>query len=176
MTEFQMDGQMSMFDRDTWCGRMFPEQQVREQPKGQIFKESSPKSSASQNRMLPMFLCLKTENGTDPGVSTMRWEDGVWLGKFTMQDIGESHNAGDGLVCLPISTDSPQGTLYLTLNIGEKPREENRTTLSQILQSEVDPKYNLSAKACRGIINRARNKGNELPEELKAALEEQIRN
>lgn len=62
----------------------------------------------------------------------------------------------------------------MTLNIGEKPREPNPTKLSWILETEVDPKYRLSARACQGIINRAERRGKELPKELKEALEEQI--
>ena len=63
----------------------------------------------------------------------------------------------------------------MTLNIGEKPREPNPTKLSQILETEADPKYRLSSRACRGILNRAERRGKELPRELKEALEEQIR-
>jgi hypothetical protein len=45
-----------------------------------------------------------------------------------------------------------------------------KSCLSAILESNPDPKYNLSAKACRGILNRAQRRGKELPEELKLAL------
>lgn len=62
----------------------------------------------------------------------------------------------------------------MTLNIGEKPREPNPTKLSQLLETETDPKYRLSAKACQGILNRAERRGKELPKELKEALEEQV--
>lgn len=87
-----------------------------------------------------------------------------------MHSSGEFHSAENGLLCLPISTDSPQGTLCLTLNIGERPRVPNPTKLSQILEPDADPKYDLSAKACQGILNRAERRGKILPEALKAAL------
>ena len=56
------------------------------------------------------------------------------------------------------------------LSIGEFPREENASTLSQILQAEVPEKYYLSQKACLGILRRASARGKELPEVLRNAL------
>ena len=62
----------------------------------------------------------------------------------------------------------------MTLNLSERPRTPNPTKLSEILEEGTDlSKYNLSAKACRGILNRAARRGKALPPELKAALEEQ---
>ena len=62
----------------------------------------------------------------------------------------------------------------MTLNIGEKPREENPTHLSEILQDKTNEKYNLSEKACIGILRRAEKRGKALPPILKEALENQI--
>ena len=59
------------------------------------------------------------------------------------------------------------------LNTGEFPREENASTLSQILMDCVPERYYLSPKACQGILSRASKRGKELPEVLKAALERQ---
>lgn len=73
----------------------------------------------------------------------------------------------------PISTDLQRRPFCLTMNIGEKPRVPNPTKLSEILASNPDPKYNLSAKACQGILNRAERRSKELPPELKMALMEQ---
>lgn len=42
--------------------------------------------------------------------------------------------------------------------------------LSQILEVNPLPKYNLSAKACLGILRRAERRGKDLPERLKAVL------
>ena len=60
-----------------------------------------------------------------------------------------------------------------TLNIGECPNVAIESFLSQILQpmEDVPEKYYLSARACLGILRRAKERGKELPEELKAALE-----
>ena len=62
-----------------------------------------------------------------------------------------------------------------TLNIGECPSVANASSLSQILQApdDVPTKYYLSPRACQGILRRARERGKELPAELKAALERQ---
>lgn len=59
------------------------------------------------------------------------------------------------------------------LNFWEYPREENVSTLSQILQTRVPKRYYLSPKACLGILRRASVRGKELPPVLKAALERQ---
>lgn len=79
----------------------------------------------------------------------------------------------NGLLWLRTSTDLQPQPFYLTLNIGEKPREPNPTKLSQVLEEDADPKYRLSSRACQGILNRAERRGKELPKELKEALLEQ---
>ncbi len=58
-------------------------------------------------------------------------------------------------------------------NTSESPREESASTLSQILEVNVPERYYLSPKACRGILRRAANRGKELPEVLRIALERQ---
>ena len=62
---------------------------------------------------------------------------------------------------------------YLTRSTGEFPREENVSTLSQILMAQVPEKYYLSPKACLGILRRASSRGKQLPEVLRKALERQ---
>lgn len=79
----------------------------------------------------------------------------------------------NGFLWLRTLTDSQPQPYYLTLNIGEKPREPNQTKLSQVLEQDADEKYHLSGTACQGILNRAERRGKELPPELKAALEMQ---
>ena len=59
-------------------------------------------------------------------------------------------------------------------SFGEFPNEENVSHLSQILEEQPLPKYSLSARACRGILNRSEKRGKPLPEILKEALENQI--
>lgn len=60
------------------------------------------------------------------------------------------------------------------LNITESPSDVRESTLSQILDLNAPEKYNLSAKACLGILRRARKRQKELPPMLKEALLEAI--
>lgn len=135
-----MDGQVGLFDLDTWSGKMFPERSVVESPREQTLPPSSKKSSRSQSRM-PVCLCVyQTEDGQNPGATTLRMASGQLLGDYTMHSFGES------------------------------PSEENASRLSQILEDSPPPKYCLSARACEGILRRAEKRGKDLPTELKEAL------
>ena len=61
-----------------------------------------------------------------------------------------------------------------TLNITEYPSDARESTLSQILILNAPEKYNLSAKACAGILRRAQKRGKELPPMLREALLEVV--
>jgi len=136
-----MVDQLTLFDLDSNCGRT---SQVPLQVRAaRTSKPSSPKSSASSSRMLPMCLCLRGGVGAKADVSTMSWETGALLGEYT------------------------------TRSFGEYPKEENASRLSQILEALPHPKYCLSARACQGILNRAIRRGKELPTVLRMALERQ---
>lgn len=56
------------------------------------------------------------------------------------------------------------------LNTGASPNAAVVSSLSQILQGSVPGRYYLSKTACLGILRRARERGKELPLQLKAAL------
>lgn len=58
-----------------------------------------------------------------------------------------------------------------TRNTGVSPRDAKESSLWQILEGSPRPKYYLSQKACLGILRRACERGKELPEKLKRALE-----
>jgi hypothetical protein len=58
----------------------------------------------------------------------------------------------------------------LMLNIGESPKEESVSLLSQILEVNVPQKYYLSERACQGILIRASRRGKKLPDLLQTAL------
>ena len=58
-------------------------------------------------------------------------------------------------------------------NTSESLKDVAESTLSQILEANVQEKYYLSPKACQGILRRAAIRGKELPEVLKLALERQ---
>lgn len=64
MTE-RPDGQVSLFDQDTWYGKMWQEHSA--QTKAVTSRQSSKKQSASQSRKLPTFKCL-TRDGRLGGV------------------------------------------------------------------------------------------------------------
>ena len=61
------------------------------------------------------------------------------------------------------------------LSIEVYPREDNESTLSQILMEGVPEKYYLSQKACQGILRRASSRGKTLPTVLQKALEKQAK-
>ena len=54
---------------------------------------------------------------------------------------------------------SPLRGESLMLSIGEYPKEERESTLSQILQVNVPEKYYLSQRACTGYSKRASARG-----------------
>ena len=62
-----------------------------------------------------------------------------------------------------------------TRNIGECPKDAVECGLSQILEDEVPPKYYLSAKACKGILKRAKRRGVALDPRFQEALERQAK-
>ena len=178
-SNYTVEGQMSIedLDPDTWFGRTSLEVSVPANQKERTSKSSSRRSSKSSKQMPLMCLCLKTESGQKPD-SSMEWvtmdNPFPWLGDFTMHSSGAFLNAENGLLSLPTSTDLLPEKYCLTLNIGEKPRVLNPTYLSDILEENADPKYNLSAKACQGILNRADKRGKKLPPILREALENQM--
>lgn len=89
--------------------------------------------------------CLKRAGLPGEG-TTMKWEDdGAWCGELTTRNTGECPNA------VVVSR------------------------LSQILEETPHPKYNLTAKACQGILRRAARRGKKLPEILERVLIAQSR-
>lgn len=106
-------------------------------------KQSSRKSSASQTQKHPLFLYLKKDGHTQ-GASWESMENGRWPTELWM------------------------------LNTGPAPRNGGSvSTLSQILQERVHPKYCLSATACLGILRRADKRGKPIIPILRYALEKQ---
>lgn len=59
---------------------------------------------------------------------------------------------------------------YMTCSFGVAPKDVVVSRLSQILEDRPHPKYCLSAKACQGILNRAKKRGKELPKLLEETL------
>lgn len=89
MTE-RPDGQVSLFDQDTWYGKMWQEHSA--QTKAVTSRQSSKKQSASQSRNLPIFKCLTRDGRLGGGTGTWT-DDGAWLGACSTRNGGECPNA-----------------------------------------------------------------------------------
>ena len=139
-----LDGQESIFGRDSACGKMSSVlSQVGGTLKrvkkslGRIFKKSSKRSSKLKNHTF-MLLDLRPGAGNMLGAY---WEyDPPWLGSFG------------------------------TLNTSECPKDAVECSLWQILQATAPSRYSLSQTACLGILRRAECRGKSLPPLLEAAL------
>ena len=139
-----LEGQESIFDRDSACGKMSSVlSQVGGTLKrvkkslGRIFKRSSKRSSKLKNHTF-MLLDLRPGAGNMLGAY---WEyDPPWLGSFG------------------------------TLNTSECPKDAVECSLWQILQATAPSRYSLSQTACLGILRRAECRGKSLPPLLEAAL------
>lgn len=166
----EMGAQITLLDLDTESSKMFRDySQATKEKTSDASLKRLPKSS----KKMPLFLDLRMgRNGHQAGASS--WMVGAFVGNSIMLPSGEYRNAENGFVYLPISTDSPQSRYCLLLNTGEYPMEEMPTYLSDILEEECDPKYNLSSRACQGILTRANRRGKKLPEILQKALEAQV--
>lgn len=62
---------------------------------------------------------------------------------------------------------------HKSCNFSERPLTPIESHLHEILELNPDPKYNLSQKACLGILRRAKNRNKILPDVLKKTLEYQ---
>ena len=139
-----LEGQESIFDRDSGSGKMSSVlSQVGGTLKrvkkslGRIFKKSSKRSSKLKNHTF-MLLDLRPGAGNMLGAY---WEyDPPWLGSFGM------------------------------LNTSECPKDAVECSLWQILQATAPSRYSLSQTACLGILRRAACRGKSLPPLLEAAL------
>lgn len=163
----QVEGQMNLSDLGIWSGRTYQEHcpQTKAKTSGASSKKR-PKSSKV------MFASLDLR-GTGHTAEASSWNTDQLLGAYTMHSTSVFRSGEKESVSWLTSTDLRQAGFCLTLNLSEQPRVENPTLLSQILEEEADPRYNLSAKACQGILNRANRRGKKLPEILQTALESQ---
>ena len=161
MTEEIIKGQVSFFDQDTWSGKMcrglFPAQEPEEEEK--ISRLSSQRSQKSQCRDAPIFLYLRGGAGQSQDAS---WEEEKTDALFPSPGDYTMHSFGEKPCMLTEECSFPA-----------LPSGVSESHLSQILEEFPLPKYSLSAKACRGILNRAEKRGKKLPEQLEAALRAQ---
>ena len=167
MTE-ALDGQVNLFDLGIWSGKMFPE---RSAATSRMDSETSEpcwkKLYASQSRDFLFLDCRTSRSGRKPEESSAT--DGASHGERTTHNTGAFPSADGVSAWWSILTDTPQG--ISSLNVSEEPNLLVYTKLSQILEERPDPKYNLTPKACAGILRRAERRGKKLPEALKTVLE-----
>lgn len=168
--------QMTLLDLDTSCGKTFRAHFQAE--KMQTENRSKAKTSAASSKRSPKspkktFAYLDLRGGGHTADASS-WNTDRLLGGYTMPSISECHKDGSASVCYVTSTDLLHQGFCLTLNLSEQPRVANPSLLSEILEDEADPKYELSARACKGILTRAERRGKKLPEILHDALENQI--
>lgn len=146
-----MDGQVTWFDLGFSFGRTLSEHSaaIEEKTSQPCWK----KLRVSQNQDFLYLDCRKSGNGQKQEPLTVM--GGLSLGALTTLRTGEKPS--ETAVQEMLSVWGPHSVA-----------EESR--LSQILEVNPLHKYNLTAKACMGILRRAERRGKDLPERLKAVL------
>lgn len=146
-----MDGQVTWFDLGISFGRTLSEHSAATED-----ETSTPcwkKLRVSQNQDFLYLDCRKSGNGQKQEPLTVM--GGLSLGELTTLKTGEKPS--ETAVQEMLSVWGPHSIA-----------EESR--LSQILEANPLSKYNLTAKACLGLLRRAERRGKDLPERLKAVL------
>ena len=146
-----MDGQVTWSDLGFSFGRTLSEHSAATE--GKTSQPCWKKLRVSQNQDFLYLDCRTSRNGQKQEPLTVM--GGLSLGELTTLRTGEK----------PSETAVQE---MLSVWGHHSVAEESR--LSQILEVNPLPKYNLTAKACQGILRRAERRGKDLPERLKAVL------
>lgn len=146
-----MDGQVTWSDLGFSFGRTLSEHSAATE--GKTSQPCWKKLRVSQNQDFLYLDCRTSRNGQKQEPLTVM--GGLSLGELTTLRTGEKPS--ETAVQEMLSVWGPHSVA-----------EESR--LSQILEVNPLPKYNLTAKACQGILRRAERRGKDLPERLKAVL------
>ena len=136
----QLPGQMSIFDLDMPCGKMYQERSVATKEK---ILGSSSKNSAKLQTKQPMFLDLRTGSGTLVGAS---WEMGIPShGECLMQDFGECPSAVEESGLSQILEENVPLKYYLSakacegvLRRAEKRGKKLPEILEEALKQQID--------------------------------------
>lgn len=146
-----MDGQVTWSDLGILCGKTLSGHLAATE--GETFTPCWRKLRVSQNQDFLYLDCRTKQNGQKQEPLTVM--GGLSLGELTTLNAGEKPS--ETAVQEMLSVWGPHSVA-----------EESR--LSQILEVNPLPKYNLTAKACLGILRRAERRGKALPERLKQVL------
>lgn len=146
-----MDGQVTWSDLGFSFGRTLSEHTAATEEK--TLQPCWKKLRVSQNQDFLYLDFRKSRNGQKQEPLTVM--GGLSLGGLTTLRTGEKPS--ETAVQEMLSVWGPHSVA-----------EESR--LSQILEVNPLPKYNLTAKACLGILRRAERRGKDLPERLKQVL------
>ena len=96
--------------------------------------------------------------------------DTFWLDWLKNVSRYNQHGVDGQTLVMCIRPELSRGESSM-LNTSDLPNDAKECLLWQALDSVVSPKYSLSAKACAGILRRARQRGKVLPPTLREALE-----
>ena len=146
-----MDGQVTWSDLGILCGKMSVAHSAATED-----ETSTPcwkKLRVSQNQDFLYLDCRKSKNGQKQ--EPLMVMGGLSLGELTTLKTGEK----------PSET-----AVQEMLSVWGRHSVAEESRLSQILEVNPLPKYNLTAKACLGILRRAERRGKDLPELLKQVL------
>lgn len=165
---YEMGEQLTLQDLDTLSMKTY-----RERPQATTARTSGASSRRLHKSAKKTFIFLDARGGGHTA-EALSWTTEALPGEYTMHNTSEFRSGEKESACWLTSTDLLHQGFCLTLNLSERPRVANPTLLSDILEEEADPRYNLSSKACRGILNRANKRGKKLPEVLEEALRNQI--
>lgn len=140
-------------------------------PPGKTYAKWTPEASAQVGEIRTR---LRELNKKGPDVPLEREPiallvDGQWV--TPQRDLFGSLSSEPFSGPWPNSGMGARGVCW-TCNTSEFPKDAVGSSLSDVLEPEVDPKYFLSPKACRGILRRARKRGKQLPPSLGRALEQ----
>lgn len=106
-----MDGQVNLFDQDTWFGKTCPERYPATEET--TSRQSSKRLSKSQSRKLPIFKCLNTD-GLHGGATAIWEDDGAWLIESTTLNGTEYPNAVVESRLSQILEEAPPTKYYLS--------------------------------------------------------------
>ena len=141
---------------DTPCGKMSLESSQTERMHSDVSWQ------ALSAQMLPY--CPPTASGVQFLTSTIDHTTSI-------EPLAGNTSGGQTQVWLPGHSDGRHGG-FSTLNTSDSPNDAVVCLLSSVLQpvEEIPPRLYLSAKACKGILRRAKSRSKVLPEQLMRAL------